>query len=130
MTVARHLAVWRTAFALALAFAITMALLPKPPTLPLDRLGDKWEHVIAFATLAALAVPAFPAAPLRRIGERLSFLGALIEVMQAIPALNRDCDIRDWIADTLAVAVALATAALIRRNTTSRSIGALDDVEF
>ena len=41
-----------------------------------------------------------------RIGERLSFLGALIEVLQAIPELHRDCDIRDWIADTAAIATA------------------------
>jgi VanZ family protein len=94
-----------TAFWLALAFAVTMALLPKPPHLPIDRFGDKFAHMLAFATLAGLAALAFPQASTWRTVERLSFLGAAIEVAQNIPALHRDCDIRDWIADTVAVLV-------------------------
>jgi hypothetical protein len=39
----------------------------------------------------------------------------LIEVLQSIPALHRDCDIMDWVADTGAILVALALVALIRR---------------
>ena len=31
----------------------------------------------------------------------------MIEVVQALPVLGRDCDIRDWIADTVAIALAL-----------------------
>jgi VanZ family protein len=92
-------------FWLAFVFAVTMALLPHPPHLPIDRFGDKFEHMLAFATLTVLARFAFPAMPALRIAERLSFLGALIEVTQSIPALHRDCDIRDWIADTLAILV-------------------------
>jgi len=92
-------------FWLALAFAVTMALLPHPPHLPIDRFGDKFEHMLAFGTLTALADLAFPAMPRLRIAERLSFFGALIEVAQSIPALHRDCDIRDWIADTMAILV-------------------------
>jgi hypothetical protein len=49
----------------------------------------------------------FPRAQLSRIGERLSFLGALIEVLQAIPSLHRDCDIFDWMTDTAAIVVVL-----------------------
>ena len=99
----------------ALAFALVMALLPKPPATPVDGWGDKFQHMLAFATLSALAVPAFPRATLPRIGERLSFLGALIEVAQSMPVLHRDCDIRDWVADTFAIVVVLAIAALLRR---------------
>ncbi len=102
-------------FWLALAFAVTMALLPHPPHTPLDWFGDKAEHMLAFATLAVLGTQAFPRTPLPRIGERLSFAGALIEVLQAIPALHRDCDIRDWIADTLAITAVLVTVVLWRR---------------
>lgn len=104
----------RLVFFLALAFAVVMALLPHPPTTPLEH-HDKLQHMLAFATLAGLAAAGFPTAPLFRIGERLSFAGALIEVTQAIPALHRDCDIRDWMADTLAVAVVLLVVAAIRR---------------
>ena len=107
--------VFLSLFWLALAFAVTMALLPHPPHTPVDRFGDKFEHMLAFATLALLGAEAFPRFPLPHLGERLSFLGALIEVLQAIPALHRDCDIRDWVADTLAIAMVLAIVALFRR---------------
>ena len=53
--------------------------------------------------------------PLPRVAERLSFLGALIEVAQSIPMLGRDCDIRDWFADTAAVLVVVGGWALVRR---------------
>ena len=99
----------------ALVFALVMALLPQPPHLPIDRFGDKFEHMLAFGVLALLGSIAYPATPLLRLGERLSFLGALIEVRQSIPALHRDCDIRDWIADTIAVAVMLGVVYLVRR---------------
>ena len=95
--------------------ATTLALLPKPPHLVIDQFGDKFEHMLAFATMAVFAAFGFPRTPLPRIAERLSFLGALIEVCQSIPALHRDCDIRDWIADTAAIIVVLLIVALIRR---------------
>jgi hypothetical protein len=103
-----------TAFAAALLFTLVMAWLPHPPPVPW-REDDKLWHMLAFAALSVLASLAFPAASLARIGERLSFLGALIELVQNIPALHRDCDIRDWIADTIAIAVTLAIVAGLRR---------------
>ena len=106
----------QAAFWAALAFAVVMAILPKPPALPMiDQFGDKFEHMLAFATLTLLAGLAFPRFPLPRIVERLSFLGALIEVTQSIPTLHRDCDIRDWIADTLSIVVVAGVIALVRR---------------
>jgi VanZ family protein len=110
----RTLWLFRLALFAALVFAVTMALLPKPPHMPIDRFGDKFEHMIAFATLAGLAAIAYPRMRLFRIGERLSFLGALVEVLQSIPSLHRDCDIRDWVADTIAVTAVLAVVAVIR----------------
>lgn len=99
-------------FWLATVFAVTMAVLPQPPYTPIDELGDKVAHIVAFATLATLACLGFRDAPKLLIVERLSFLGAAIEVVQSIPALNRDCDVRDWLVDTAAAAlVALAFAA-------------------
>lgn len=89
------------------AFALFMALSPRPPKLPIDRFGDKAEHVLAFAVLTLFARLGFRDAPDRRILERMSFAGAMVEVLQSIPALHRDCDWRDWMADTLAVAVVL-----------------------
>lgn len=97
----------RILFALAVVIALVFALLPKPPHLPIDTLGDKFEHSLGFAVLALLAAGGFPGVPLTRIGERLSFLGALIEVLQSIPAVHRDCDILDWVTDTTAIIVTL-----------------------
>ena len=97
----------RSGFWAAAIIAVTMALLPQPPALPIDAFGDKFEHILAFAVLSVLAALAYPAEPLTRIAERLSFLGAMIEVLQSIPALHRDCDIRDWVADTIAIIVTL-----------------------
>lgn len=103
----RFIRLARAVFFAALAFTLAMALLPHPPHLPIDQFGDKFEHMLAFATLSVLASFAFPQASLWRIGERLSFLGALIEVMQAYPPLHRDCSIFDWLADTASIVVAL-----------------------
>jgi VanZ family protein len=110
----------RLALIAAVLFAVTMALLPKPPHMLIDRFGDKFEHMLAFATMALLAAFSYPTASLFRIGERLSFLGALIEVLQSIPSLHRDCDIRDWIADTLAITVVLLIVWTVRRGRAPR----------
>jgi hypothetical protein len=100
------------AFWLCLAGAVTLALLPHPPDLP--ELSDKAQHMLAFGTLALLGAFAFPRFPRLHLAERLSFLGALVEVLQAIPALHRDCDIRDWIADTIAIVAVLALLQLLQ----------------
>ena len=95
-------------FLAALAFTLFMALDPLPPHLPIDPLGDKAEHMLAFFTLTTLARIGFPRVAPLRLAEHLSFLGALIEVAQASPHINRDCDWKDWVADTLAILLALA----------------------
>ncbi|MES3151465.1 hypothetical protein [Sphingomonas faeni] len=110
----------RLALILAVVFAVTMALLPNPPKMPIDRFGDKFGHMLAFATIALLAALSYPQARLFRIGERLSFLGAMIEVLQSIPSLHRDCDIHDWIADTLAITVVLLIVWSVRRRRGAR----------
>lgn len=101
----------RVALVVALIFAVTMALLPHPISVPVK---DKWQHMAAFGTLTALSAIGFPKAPLHRIGERLSFLGALIEVLQSIPALHRDCDIMDWLADTYVIIAVLIVVRIVR----------------
>jgi len=113
MTEGQRLTAFRLLLAAALAFSVTMALLPRPPQL-VD-VGDKWQHMTAFAVLALLAACAYPRQPLLRIGERLTFLGAMIELLQSIPSLHRDCDTVDWLADTAAIAAVLLLVAAWRR---------------
>jgi Na+/H+-dicarboxylate symporter len=94
----------------ALAFALYMAWTPQTVSV-----GDKYLHMLAFGTLTILACAGYPEAELLRLGERLSFLGALIEVVQAMPAVHRDCDIMDWVADTAVVAGVLVVVWVVRR---------------
>jgi hypothetical protein len=96
----------RVALVLALAFILFMALSPSPPVTPIDRFGDKVEHMTAFGSLLVLARLSFPLLPAWVAVERLAFFGALIEVFQAIPSLHRSCDWRDWVADVAALTIA------------------------
>jgi hypothetical protein len=96
-------------------FTLTMALLPKPPKMLIEQMGDKLTHMSAFATLAVLSLLAFRGASRGQILERLGFFGALIEVFQSIPALHRTCDPLDWLADCSAVALVLVVDTAISR---------------
>ena len=108
------LPLFRIAFWSALLFAFTMAVLPHPPQLP-GAPSDKVQHIEGFATLAALAVAAYPEKSLLTIALCLSVFGMAIELVQLIPALHRHGDAVDWAADTFAVVVILATLWAIRR---------------
>lgn len=101
------------AFWLCLLMAITLALIPHPPAV--GAMTDKQQHMLAFGTLALLGGLAFPAFSKVHLAERLSFLGAMVEVLQSMPALHRDCDIRDWIADTFAICLVLVVMHLVYR---------------
>jgi VanZ family protein len=105
----------RPIFWLLTLFTLTMAFLPKPPATPIDQFGDKFEHMLAFAVLTSVALIAWPQARRWRIMLLLSALGAMIEVVQAIPVLHRDSDWHDWVADTLAILAAVVVVAPILR---------------
>jgi len=99
-----------------MSIAFVMAVSPRAIELP-GSPSDKVQHVMAFLTLAGLAVWAYPRTPLIKIAVGLSIFGAWIEVVQAIPGLNRDSDAIDWLADTVAAGTALALVWLWRRKT-------------
>jgi len=100
------LAILRAAFWAAAFLALVMAAMPEPPQLP-GGPNDKFQHIAAFVALGSLASFAYPRASAVKIGLLLSLFGALIELVQAIPALRRDSDPVDWIADTAAAALIL-----------------------
>ena len=79
-----------------------MALIP-PPDIPGEP-GDKIQHMMAFATLGGLAAAGWRE---RRLVAWLAAFGASIELFQAIPALHRDAELLDWLADMAATAMAL-----------------------
>ncbi len=100
----------RPLFWLLILFALIMALLPKPPQLPIDQFGDKFAHVLAFAVLAGVANLAWQTRSRWLIALWLSAFGAAIELLQAISVLHRDSDIRDWVADSIAILAATVLA--------------------
>ena len=110
----RRKAPLRLVFWAAAAFSFAMAINPHPPHFQGEP-GDKIEHMAAFATLAALAAAAWPERRYATLGLGLSYFGAIIEIVQAIPALHRDCDIMDWVADTGAAIVVLTLVWIGRR---------------
>ena len=101
----------RILFWSAAIFAFVMAVLPHPPQVVES---DKLQHIAAFVTLTVLAVAAYPRAELLRIAERLTLVGAVIEVAQSIPALHRDCDIKDLLTDCLAIGAVMLVVGVYR----------------
>ena len=100
-------------FWIALLVTLAAALMPAR-TAPHLFPWDKAEHFTAFYMLTLLAVAAFPRRSVFVLAVLLSLAGALIEVLQLLPIVKRDGDIRDWLADTVAIAAALMPLALAR----------------
>jgi len=103
---------------LAVALIYTFYEAFKPP-----RMGgglfpwDKADHFSAFFVLTGLAMVAFARQPLWRIAAAMAALGALIELIQGLPFVGRDCDVWDWVAELVAISAVYAVilAARMRR---------------
>jgi hypothetical protein len=106
------LKVARIAFFAALLFTFYSAVIPPRHAIQLVP-WDKAEHFIAFYALTGLAVAAFPKRNLFGIAALLSGFGALIEIVQGLPLVHRDRDFWDWVADSIAIAAALAPMLLV-----------------
>jgi hypothetical protein len=102
----------QVAFYGALLFTFYSAVIPPAQALQLAP-WDKAEHFIAFYALTGLAVAAFPRRRLLVIAVLLSVFGALIEFVQGLSVVHRDRDFWDWVADTIAIASALAPMLLV-----------------
>ena len=98
----------------ALIFAYVVAVMPADEA-PQILASDKLEHMLAFFTLAVLGRLAYRSVPAVRIGLLLAIFGAAIEFTQMIPSLHRDGDVRDWIADVIALSVGLLLVNLAMR---------------
>jgi hypothetical protein len=102
----------QVAFYGALLFTFYSAVIPPAQAIQLAP-WDKAEHFIAFYALTGLAVAAFPRRRLLVIAVLLSVFGALIEFVQGLSVVHRDRDFWDWVADTIAIASALAPMLLV-----------------
>ncbi|MBC6980489.1 VanZ family protein [Caulobacter sp. 17J80-11] len=96
----------KAAFVGAAGFALWNALIPGGDDKSLF-FWDKLAHFTAFYVVALLAIPAFPRASLAVIAVALTGLGVLIEVLQALPMIHRDSDVKDVVADVAGIAFAL-----------------------
>ncbi len=102
----------QAAFFAALIFTFYSAVIPPSRAWHLVP-WDKAEHFIAFYALTGLAGAAFPRRNLLVIAVWLSAFGALIELVQGLDIVHRDRDFWDWVADTTAIAAALAPMLLV-----------------
>lgn len=109
----RVIAALRVLFWAALVFAVVMALLPKPIPNPTDRLGDKVQHMLAFATLSFLGALAYPVLARWRLALALIALGSGIEAAQMIPMLKRTASLLDFAADAVVTVLVTGLMALI-----------------
>src|ERR1700730_16423978 len=110
----------KLAFFAALLFTFYSAVVPPQHALQLVP-WDKAEHFIAFYGLTGLAAAAFPNRNLFVIAAMLSGFGALIEFVQGLPAVHRDRDFWDWVADSVAITAALAPMLLVWWRNLARS---------
>jgi VanZ family protein len=112
---------WLVAFA-----ALVSATLPQGEAPHLGG-SDKLDHMVAFFTLAFLARLAYPRrAPVHLFLAIVAFGGA-IELVQMIPAVQRDAEWRDWFADIAATLVGLALATPLLHGLTDRKASPASD---
>lgn len=78
---------------------------------------DKADHYAAFFAIMTAALVAFPRLPIAWTIVLVSAAGGAIELVQGLPAVGRDCDVWDWIAENAAIAsvVGLLVVAELRR---------------
>lgn len=93
-------------YAGAVAVLLYLCLAPSKD-LPEVSLWDKAEHAIAWLVLTGSGLLLFPRRP-RTIALFAWLLGGLVEVLQGTLPVGRDADWKDWLADSIGVAAALA----------------------
>lgn len=99
-------------FGIGVTAIVAMALMPSPPNFGI---GDKAEHAAAFACLSLLSLIAFPRQRPMWLALGLAGLGAVIELLQLLPALHRSSDGMDWLVDCAAIALVFGAAMVLRR---------------
>src|SRR5690606_35280264 len=102
----------RIGFWSTVLLALVMAVLPQPPAVPAP---DKAQHMLAFFTLAVLGSAAYPAISPARFAALLAVFGGLIELVQMIPALQREGSVLDWAADFVAAVTGVLIVGWWRR---------------
>ncbi|WP_374012512.1 VanZ family protein [Pseudoxanthomonas koreensis] len=101
---------WLGLWLLAVALVVVLSLVP-PPQMPMPQHGDKVEHLLAYAVLAAGLVQVLvPGRTLVLAGAGLVLLGVALEWMQGSFTATRQPDIADAVANTVGVILGLLSA--------------------
>ncbi|TKR29820.1 VanZ family protein [Luteimonas gilva] len=101
---------WSGLWSIAIATVVVFSLIPAPQLPDLPPGGDKWEHFLAYAALAAYAVQLYDRWPsLLGAGLSLALLGIGLEHAQGALTETRMMDRWDALANTLGVIAGLAT---------------------
>lgn len=101
---------WAAAWAGLLLLVVVLSLAPPPPSPDVPQ-GDKWQHLLVYAGLAAVAVQLFrPGRPLMVAAAVVVALGAGLELAQGMLTDDRMMDARDALANTVGVALGLLTS--------------------
>lgn len=104
----------RVLFGVALIGAFWLALIPVAPMAKLFSWQDKVEHALLFASLALLAIAAWPGRALT-IASGLLVYGAAMEFAQATTTY-RQGDALDWLADAVGLLVLVLVPFARRRH--------------
>jgi len=96
----------------ALVVALLRAIWPDPFTEPYVGHWDKVTHGAGCFALTFLAAVAYPRTAIPLLGLGVLAFGGLVEVLQAIPAVNRDASLGDLAADGVGICVAMIPATL------------------
>ena len=103
---------WLARGILALLIVVIGLYAFSPPTARLPAFSwDKADHFCAFFALTGAAVVAFPKTPLVWVALWVSIAGVGIELIQGLPAIHRDCDVWDWVADNIGVGAVMGVVA-------------------
>ena len=102
----------RAGFWLGVALLLVLGLLPAhvAPSLP----EDKLQHFAGFLALGVLGIGWVTKRSLPMVAA-LAILGGAIEVLQAVPAIGRDAELADWIADLAGIFTAWALVSSANR---------------
>jgi VanZ family protein len=92
------------AFASAVLGSFVFAVIPADHI----EVADKTKHFFAFYVLTVLGLMALPRAARWKLALALALYGGAIEIIQGLPFVGRDADIKDLMVDCLAIACALA----------------------
>jgi VanZ family protein len=107
MSSLRHYRAWCLLGAILTLIVIVSSLVPAHD-LPHWRVSDKFEHLIAYTSLAIWFGGLLPPRRYWQLGLALLVLGGGIEIAQGLMGLGREADWRDFYADALGAAFGLS----------------------